>query len=94
MGGTPFVEYGYCAFTMQNSSSSERGSWRRGVAISGNTNSNVATNGRSLHTRRHWFAAKNPSWRSRTRSWTPHGTPPKGAAAHRVLNKRTQARGL
>ena len=54
------------------------------VTISDNTNSTAATNGQSLHTHRRWFAAKNLSWRSRTRSWTPHGTPPKEASAHRV----------
>jgi hypothetical protein len=53
------------------------------VTISDNTNSTAATNGQSLHTNRRWFAAKNPAWRSRTRSWTPHGTPPKEASAHR-----------
>ena len=53
------------------------------VTISDNTNSTAATNGQSLHTHRRWFAAKNLSWRSRTRSWTPHGTP-KEASAHRV----------
>ncbi len=54
----------------------------------------LATNGQSLHTRRHWFEAKNPSRRSRTRSWTPHGTPPKEAAAHRVIHKKMQIRAL
>jgi hypothetical protein len=64
------------------------------VTISGNTNINAPTNGQSLHTRRHWFAAKNPSWRSRTRSWTPHGTPPKGATGRRVKRKKMQIWGL
>jgi hypothetical protein len=60
-----------------------------------NTNSGAATNGRSLHTRRHWFAASDPSRRSRTRSWTPHGSPPKEAAAgHRVMHKKMQIRAL
>jgi hypothetical protein len=58
------------------------------VTISDNTNSTAATNGQSLHTHRRWFAAKNLSWRSRTRSWTPHGTPPKEASAHRVIHKK------
>ena len=62
--------------------------------ISDNTNSNAATNGQSLHTRRHWFAAKSPSWRSRTRFWTPHGTPPKEAAAHCVIHKKMQITAL
>src|SRR6516164_2051651 len=62
------------------------------AATSGNTSSNAATNGQSLHTRRRWFAAKNPSWRSRTRSWTPRGTPPKEAAAQRAMHKKTQTR--
>ena len=57
----------------------------RGVAAPSyynrHTNNNGATNGRSLRTRRRWFAAKNPSWRSRTQSWTPHGTPPKEVPA-------------
>jgi hypothetical protein len=59
-----------------------------------NTNNNVATNGRSLHTHRRWFAAKNPSWRSRTQSWTPHGTPPKGAPSHRAMHKKMQVRAV
>jgi hypothetical protein len=62
------------------------------ATISDNTNSNVATNGQSLHTHRRWFAAKNPAWRSRTRSWTPHGTPPREAAARRVMHKKMQIR--
>ena len=56
----------------------------------GNTNNNAATDGPSLHTRRHWFAAKNPSWRSRTRSWTLRGTPPKEAAGRRVKHRKKQ----
>ena len=64
------------------------------ATISDNTNNNAATNGQSLHTRRHWFAAKNPSWRSRTRSWTPHDTPPKEASARRVIHKKIQTRAL
>ena len=36
------------------------------VTTSDNTNSDAATNGQR-RIRRHWFAAKNPSWRSRTR---------------------------
>jgi hypothetical protein len=39
-----------------------------------------------------WFAAKNPSWHSRIQSWTPHGTPPKETAAHRVIHKKMQIR--
>ena len=35
---------------------------------------------------------KNPSRRSRTRSCTPHDTPPKEAAAHRVIHKNMQLR--
>jgi hypothetical protein len=58
------------------------------ATISDNTNSNAATNGQSLHTRRHWFAAKNPSWRSRTQLWTPHGTPPKEVPACWVKRKK------
>ena len=60
------------------------------VTTSDNTNNNAATNGQSLHTRRHWFAAKNPSWRSRTRSWTPRGSPPREAAGRRVKHKKMQ----
>ena len=60
----------------------------------GNTNNDAATNGQSLHTRRHWFAAKSPSWRSRTRSGTPHGTPPKEAAGRRVKHKKMQIAAL
>jgi hypothetical protein len=56
----------------------------------GNTNNDGATNGQSLHRRRHWFAAISPSWRSRTRSWTPRGTPPKEAAGRRVKHKKMQ----
>ena len=55
-------------------------------------NNDAATNGQSLHTRRHWFAAKSPSWRSRTRSWTPRGSPPKEAAGRRVKHKKMQIR--
>jgi hypothetical protein len=58
------------------------------ATISDNTNSNAATNGQSLHTRRHSFAAKNPSRRSRTRSSTPHGTPPKEVPACCVKRKK------
>ena len=64
------------------------------TTTSDNTSSNAATNGQWLHTRRHWFATKNPSWRSRTRSWTPHGTPPKEAPAHRVIHKKMRVRAL
>ena len=32
-----------------------------------NTNSAATTNGQSLRKRRHWFTAKSPFWRSRTR---------------------------
>jgi hypothetical protein len=60
------------------------------VTISDNTNSNAATNGQSLHRRRHWFAAKNPSWRSQTR----HGTPPKEAAAGRAIHQKMQIRAV
>ena len=58
------------------------------ATTSDNTNSNAATNGQSLRTRRHWFAAKNPSRRSRTRSWTPHDTPPKEVPACCVKRKK------
>ena len=64
------------------------------ATISDNTNSNAATNGQLFHTRRHWFAAKSLSWRSRTRFWTLVGTPPKEAAAHRVMHKKVQVRAL
>jgi hypothetical protein len=51
----------------------ERGFLRRGShrPISDNTNRNAATNGQSLHTRRHWFAVNNPPWRSRTSARHP-----------------------
>jgi hypothetical protein len=62
--------------------------------ISDNTNSNAATSAESLHTRQNWCAAKNPSRRCRTRFWMPHDTPPKEAAAHRVMRKRLQIRAL
>ena len=64
------------------------------ATINDNTNSNAATNGLSLHTRRHLFAAKSPSRRSRTRSWTQHGTPPKEAAAHQAMHKKMQIRAM
>jgi hypothetical protein len=44
----------------------------------------------SLHMRRRWFVANNPVWRSRTRSWKPHGTPPKEAAEDRAIHKKIQ----
>ena len=66
------------------------GALGRPVTIGGNTNNDAATNSQSLHTRRHWFAAKSPSWRFRTRSWTPRGTPPKEAAGRRVKHKKMQ----
>ena len=50
------------------------------ATISDNTNSNAATNGQSLHTRRHWFAAKNPSWRSRTQSMDAARHPSQGGS--------------
>jgi hypothetical protein len=37
-------------------------------------------------TRRHLFATKNASWRFRTRSWTPHGIPPKEARCDEQKN--------
>jgi len=65
------------------------------TTISDNTNSNAATNGQSSHTRQHWFAARNHSSRSRTRSWTPHGTHPKEAAGRWVTrNKKVRTRTL
>ena len=69
-----------------------RGSLPREVlrlaTISDNTNSSAATNDPSFHRHRHWFAAKNLSWRSPTQSWTLAGTPPKEVPACSVMRKK------
>ena len=98
IGSTAPARYGYCGVCWLRSFITREADcgaeFIARVTISGNTNNNAATNGQSLRTRRHWFAAKSPSWRSRTRFWTPHGTPPKGAAAHCVIHKKMQIKAL
>jgi hypothetical protein len=98
IGSTALARYGYCGVCWLRSFITREADcgaeFIAQVTISGNTNNNAATNGQSLHTRRHWFAAKNPSRRSRTRSWTRHDTPPKEAAARRVIHKKMQIRAL
>ena len=83
----------YAANSCSSAFASIRGACQT-AATSDNTNSTAATNGQSLHTRRRWFVAKNPSSRSRTQSWTPHGTPPKETAGHRAMHKKMQVRAL